>query len=226
MNIIQRLKKTRRCSAMKALIDADPIVWAVGCVVKEDPLENALHSVKMMLNNILDKTECDDHQLFLTGERNFRKEVHESYKANRKQERPHWYNEIRQYMIDHWGAEVVDEVEADDALGLNANDSTILVSIDKDLDQIPGMHYNYNKDSAYYVNSEEGDRFFWTQMLTGDRADNIAGIAGIGPVKAGRILDGLTSEACRCEVGVQYAIHFDDPEEMYERNAKLLWILR
>ena len=41
----------------KVLIDADPIVWAIGCVVKDDPIENALHTVKLKLNDIIEKNK-------------------------------------------------------------------------------------------------------------------------------------------------------------------------
>lgn len=212
---------------MTALIDGDPLVYAVGFATGEDPLENALHSIKLKLNFILDRTERDEHQIFLSSSSNFRYDVHSGYKANRDtSKRPYHYEAIRAYLEEIWKAEVVDGIEADDALGLAQNDSTIICTIDKDLDQIPGMHYNYNKDRLYHVTYDDGMKFFYTQMLTGDRADNIEGIRGIGPVNAKRILHGLTEQEMRCEVGMQYALHFDDPEEMYERNARLLWILR
>ena len=210
-----------------ALIDGDPIVYAVGFATGEDPLENALHSVKVKLNYIMEQTETTKCRVFLSPEKNFRTEICSDYKANRDtSKRPYHYEEIRNYLFDTWKAEVIDGLEADDALGINQTDSTIICTIDKDLDQIPGLHYNYNKDRLYNVTYDEGMKFFHTQMLTGDRADNIQGIRGVGPVKAKHLLEGLTEAEMWCAVGLEYALHFDDPEEVYERNAKLLWILR
>jgi hypothetical protein len=41
---------------------------------------------------------------------------------------------------------------------------------------VAGWHYNFVKKDKYYVTAEEGMRFFYRQILTGDRADNIQGI--------------------------------------------------
>ena len=38
------------------------------------------------------------------------------------------------------------------------------------------------------MTEEESCEFFWGQVLTGDKADNILGIPGIGPKKAEKIL--------------------------------------
>ena len=209
------------------MIDADPIVWAVGCVVKDDPLENALHTVKLKLNYIVEQTGADEHQLYLTGGNNFRYDIDINYKANRVQAKPHWFHEIREYMSSIWGAEIVDGIEADDAIGLASDPKTsIICSIDKDLDQLPGKHYNYNQDRLYNVTYEEGMHFFYKQMLMGDRADNIEGIKGIGKVKAEKMLSDLSLDKKMCKVGLEYACHFDDPEDVYMKNSKLLWILR
>ena len=60
----------------------------------------------------------------------------------------------------------------------------------------------------------------------GDRADNIAGIKGVGPVKAEKMLAGLPLDKKNCRVGLEYACHFDDAEDKYLQNSILLWILR
>lgn len=212
---------------MTCLIDGDPLVYAVGFATGEDPIENALHSIKLKLNFIMDRCNRNDCRIFLSPEKNFRNELTPEYKATRNPKgRPTHYQAIRDYLTEVWAAEIVDNIEADDALGLAQTDSTIICSIDKDLDQIPGEHFNYNKDHHYEVTYDEGMKFFWTQMLTGDRADNIRGIHRVGPKTAEKLLDGLSEHEMRCQVGLQYALHFDDPEAMYELNSKLLWILR
>jgi hypothetical protein len=75
-------------------------------------------------------------------------------------------------------------MEADDLLGINQTKDTIICTIDKDLRQVPGQHYNFVKDEIFTVNLQEGLLWFYTQMLTGDASDNISGIRGIGLKKA------------------------------------------
>ena len=81
-----------------------------------------------------------------------------------------------------------DGSEADDFLGIHQDDSSVICGIDKDLLQIPGKHYNYDKKVSQVVTPLEGWRNFFTQVLTGDASDNIPGLPRIGPVKAMSIL--------------------------------------
>lgn len=150
----------------------------------------------MAITNILDKFQgFEEYHLYLTGSGNFRKEVAtiKPYKGNRKPEdRPKYYQEIRDYMINVWKAEVIDGREADDALGCeqwsDPDRGTVIVSIDKDLDTVPGWHFNYVKNVLYDVSLDEANRKFYLQMLIGDSSDNIPGINKIGPVTANRLL--------------------------------------
>src|SRR5574343_1568457 len=76
----------------------------------------------------------------------------------------------------------------------NRPEDTIIVTLDKDLDMIPGLHYNWVKNTIYDVNEDEALRFFYKQLLIGDTSDNIVGIRGIGPVKAKTLIDHLETE--------------------------------
>lgn len=133
---------------------------------------------------------CDHtyYKLYLNGEGNYREQAATilPYKGNRdKLHKPEYYEEIREYMVNNWYAELVDGRESDDMLGIeqwkNKDKSTVIVSIDKDLNQIPGYHYNPRKRLFYYVTKHAADTFFWEQMLIGDPTDNIPGIKGVGP---------------------------------------------
>ena len=66
--------------------------------------------------------------------------------------------------------------------------------IDKDLLQIPGNHYNFNKKTHRFVSDDEAHKLLMIQCLTGDRTDNIPGIKGIGPKKAEKILEGVNTD--------------------------------
>jgi DNA polymerase I len=90
---------------------------------------------------------------------------------------------------------VKDGIEADDTLGILCTHpklvpgKRIVVTIDKDLLQIPGHHYNPDRDEKRVVSLDGGDRWFFQQVLTGDATDNYPGCPGIGPKRASGILD-------------------------------------
>jgi hypothetical protein len=56
----------------------------------------------------------------------------------------------------------------------------VIATKDKDLDLIPGWHYNWSKtkkdDGVYYVSPVEANRAFYAQLIQGDATDNIPGI--------------------------------------------------
>jgi hypothetical protein len=87
-------------------------------------------------------------------------------------------------MLEVHRAEVAFGMEADDLLGINQTKDTIICTIDKDLRQVPGQHYNFVKDEIFTVSVQQGLLWFYTQMLTGDASDNVSGIRGIGIKKA------------------------------------------
>ena len=133
--------------------------------------------------------------MFLTGKNNFRKRINPQYKANRKDTIPPIYlQQCRDFLIQEWNAEVSEGCEADDELGIAQGESTILCTLDKDLDMIPGLHYNWMHNNIYEVSELEGLQFFYKQLLIGDRSDNIFGVDGIGKVKAAKLIDHLTTE--------------------------------
>jgi 5'-3' exonuclease len=66
-------------------------------------------------------------------------------------------------------------------------------------------------------------KFFYTQILTGDRADNIGGLHGVGPVKASKILQGCETENELWDAVVK--AYEGDVEHVLE-NARLLWLRR
>jgi 5'-3' exonuclease len=63
---------------------------------------------------------------------------------------------------------------------------------------------------------------FYEQCLKGDKADNVKGIAGLGEVKAKRLLGNCISEQEMFDI-VRQAYSNDDEFKM---NAQCLWILQ
>ena len=221
---------------MHLLIDGDPIVYRIGfaCqkknetgLVEADPESFTLHSCKLFLNSIIDDTKADSYKVYLSGKNNFRYKVRSDYKANRKGvDKPIHYNLVRDYLVSKYRAQVVDGMEADDALGLAQTEDTAIATIDKDLLMVEGKHYNYNTKKWCEVSAEEGTRFFYKQMLTGDRVDNITGIRGIGNKKADKLLDGTASEHWDDLVVDMYKEEFDYGFHRAVENSQLLWILQ
>ena len=182
-----------------ALIDGDILIYRVGYTTNDHPVGIAMARMVTMVEGILDGVDCDAYQMFLTSsdKSNYRFDLYPEYKANRKAPKPVWYMELRSHLVSDYKASVVFKQEADDKIGIIATSlkgEGIICSIDKDLDQIPGPHYDFVKDVHYDITPEHALRFFYFQLLTGDRVDNIPGCKGIGPKKAERILDGLETE--------------------------------
>ena len=75
-------------------------------------------------------------------------------------------------MVEIWRACGGRKGEADDQVTIEYLEdpaNRCIVSIDKDLDQIPGNHYNYRKDLFYEVSEAEAAYNFWVPVLTGDQ---------------------------------------------------------
>lgn len=170
----------------------------IECQYTPEPLENAIHNMDTMIKGALRK--ISDHyrrpvvpQIFISGSGNFRNEVYPKYKESRKKTRkPENLKGCKQHLVDHWDADYVNGYEADDLLSIHSyaleHKDCIIVSVDKDLLQIPGEHYNLVKEEFTTIQPSEGRHLFWTQVLTGDKTDDIEGLHGIGPKKAQVIL--------------------------------------
>ncbi len=189
---------------MKAIIDADLLIYRVGFGAEDKSEGIACARMDESIRLILLATNATERQLYLTSDdkSNFRHTIFPDYKANRKAPKPKHYHLLRDYLVNNHAAELCYDQEADDAIGIEATRITeteglakcIICSIDKDLDQIPGMHYNFVKGIIYNINPYEGRLKFYTQILMGDATDNIQGIPRIGRAKAAKALLGCTSE--------------------------------
>ena len=212
-----------------ALIDADSLIYAVGFSSNDVEEPIAVSRLEQTMVELCMDLDCEDYKGFLTGKGNFRDElaVTAPYKGQRISEKPIHFQALRCHLVTSWGFTVVKGIEADDAVGIAAyalpEDETIMVHIHKDLNQFRGWHYNYRKQQKYYVSEFEGLVSFYTQILTGDRIDNIIGLKGIGPVKAKKILADCTNEA---ELFKAVLKAHDGDEKRVLENGQLLWLQR
>lgn len=216
-------------SPLKALIDGDSIVYRIAFAAKDDPPNKAkatmqeyiVDSILMVLDDV------KEYHIWISGDTNFRNEiaVTKPYKGNRDgMVRPDHWAYLREAMIKEWEATVTEGEEADDAIAIEATQhgNSIICSIDKDFLQVPGEHFNYVKGIRFRVEPLEGLRNFYTQILTGDRVDNVEGVYGIGPVKAAKLLANCTTEQEMYQVCLKA---FGNVERVHE-NGKLLWLRR
>ena len=216
------------------IVDTDSIVYRCGLADKTqtEPLEHTLYSVKQTLNGILDNFERkDEAQIYIQGGGNYRNLVAtiQQYKGNRDpSKRPIYFDEIRTYLMEYHGAVLVNRMETDDALGIiqTRDPATCIVTIDKDLNCIPGAKFNFGRDLYYEVSPEDADFFYWTQVLTGDTSDNIRGIPKVGPKTAQKILQPYYGSWVDMHNAVKREYESRGIGEEFHETATLLWIQR
>lgn len=189
--------------AMHSLIDGDILVYRTGYTVNEEGQEGLARArMNDTIQRILDTTNARDFTIYLSDSKNnFRLNLFKDYKANRKQPKPIHLEYLQNVLLKDWKAEVAFDEEADDALGINQKQdhSTCICTIDKDLLQVPGLHYNWVTGKSRSIGDVEANSRFYAQILTGDSTDNVSiatGLScpGIGPVKAEALLEGCNTE--------------------------------
>ena len=216
---------------MKILIDGDILTYRAAFSCEGQAVEDAQDKIDELVENIVSalafEPNHDIYEMFITGKGNFRFDVQPTYKQNRSgKPKPEHLEYLRTYLVEGYMAKVSEGQEADDDITIRATElgpSAIIASIDKDFLQVPCHHYNLNKGTLVKVEEFEGLQFFYSQILMGDKADNVFGIKGVGPVKAGKMLADATTERELYEVCV--AAYGGDTGKVTE-NARLLWLRR
>lgn len=174
-------------------------------IVTPEPVDHALNIVRQEVEGIIGaaarKMNVDVQDMsiviVLSGPGNFREKIakQKPYKGNRKDtHKPYHYQAIRDYLTGRWDARVVSGREADDECSIvawsawNNDEKYIVATIDKDLDQIPGDHYDYRQKVFYTMSQWNAEKAFWVQALAGDATDNIPGCYKIGMDKAEKVI--------------------------------------
>jgi DNA polymerase-1 len=217
-------------------------------IAEPEPFSHAATALDYQINSIIFEVskhyqiKSTANQLFLSTGRSFRDAVAtiRPYKGNRdKLHKPVHYAELRKYAMEQHGAVMVDGIEADDAVSIAAHKMLkegkpyVVVSIDKDLDQIPGKHYDYLKKINYIQSKEAATAFFWQQALSGDATDNIPGCPGIGAAKAAKLVASKTDSAIWDAIVAAYTAGLSHPKCGYIdpvaaaiETARLVYLLQ
>jgi hypothetical protein len=198
--------------------------------IAEEPLQ-AINTLKLALQNIVQGSGCHTFKVILTDEeKNFRDKIAtiQPYKGNRTNfEKPVHWRMLRDWLLEKPYTIVSEGEEADDVVSRAMMEGHVGASNDKDLDNTPGWHYNFNKKEKYYVTEQEAIRNFYRQCLTGDTVDNIPGLKGIGPAKANNILgESVDGEDLERAVLSAYADYYEDPLKALTEVGQLLWMRR
>jgi len=186
----------RRNHMVIALIDSDIIAYRSAILCEEVDEQHALDLVDRMHSFWMDSASADIAVPCLTKGKCFRKQYWADYKANRKdRQRPRHLDACIKHIMNDVNVAWMDGLEADDVMGILqtcSDHDTIIVTVDKDLDQIPGMHCNPDTERIYEVSPDQAELYRCKQVLTGDSTDNYPGCRGIGSRKADKILEHVT----------------------------------
>lgn len=210
--------------------------------------QDAADHMNWLINSWVRGAECDAARIYITdSSSNYRLGIAftKPYKGQRKSEKPPFFYELRQYLLDTHGAILAQGCEADDLICIEmtadlkriqqegkvlpgspehrAFAERVCVTIDKDLRIVPGWHHHpktqhelastvfvdelgwlepsYNKLDQIKKLKGAGLKFFYSQILIGDSADNYGGLFRCGPARAYELLS-----RCKTEAGLYYAV--------------------
>lgn len=195
-------------------VDADILLYQYSCaneyeidwgedvvsqIMNEEQAKEELH---YGVRQLLEDTGCDDILLVFSTSRkypNFRYSVLPTYKHNRtKLVKPQLHAVLHEFCNKEFPTKQVNHLEGDDVIGILMTKypgKYMCATIDKDLQQIPGHHFNFNKKTYKEVTEQEGDLYFYTQVLTGDSTDGYKGLPGCGPKGAEKLMQ-MALDAC------------------------------
>lgn len=240
--------KGRRCH-----IDADILAYQCGGNDETD-VATSRRILKSKIDLFKDASGAEGVLLHLTASGSTKGDravvaYTKPYQGQRKGHRPKNWQYLRDYMADGVAGPVKQwyDREADDGFGfISANcPLDVIATRDKDMRMLPGLHLNWDTYELVHVPADVfateacgklyGHKWFWTQMLWGDAADNIPGLPkhpdfprGVGEVAAGKLLAFAHDDDSAAQAVAQaYKAHWGDEwADRYAEQASLLWIRR
>lgn len=177
-----------------ALVDVDSQIYSISWVhANRRAAEKAL---VQKIEEIVEALQCADAYVFVKGSNNFRYDIDPEYKANRLNKMDPEVQDRVDLLYEFAQKEFIraDGGEADDYCSIYAYQVMaegrvpIVCHIDKDLNMIPGWHWNYKKNNLYFTSPQDSFVCMARQLLTGDANDNIPGLYGVGDATASKFL--------------------------------------
>lgn len=177
--------------ASESIFDWGEDLWSIAADFRE-----AVGRFKHLVDEAVQESLCDGYVVCVSDAKNFRKDLYPEYKSHRKNRKPLVYRKLLDWAITNYGAIQFPSLEGDDVMGILATDKAYLagqdpclITIDKDLGGIPGLHYNpHKKKEVWSVSQEEADFCHLSQTISGDATDGYPGVPGLGKVRADRLL--------------------------------------
>jgi DNA polymerase-1 len=164
--------------------------------------EGAKKDARETLDALVEQLDATDLIICLSDDfSNWRKDFYPLYKTNRAETvRPEHLYDMKDWLAESYPTDRRPRLEADDVMGILStephNGERIIVSADKDMQTVPGLLFNPNKDAfVREITPEEAERFMLWQGICGDQTDGYPGCPGAGPAAADRLLEGVGWES-------------------------------
>jgi len=184
-----------------------PIHWGDDIWTVTGDMRQAMEMFAAEAEDTAELFGCNPHESVFAfsdySKTNWRRAVYPGYKAARPgvHRKPLLFWPMRSEISKAVGkgrAFCWPSLEADDVMGIlssAAPEDWIMVSVDKDMLQIPGSLYNprHPENGLREIPEKQADLWHMIQTLTGDMTDGYPGCPGIGPVRAKRALNGEPS---------------------------------
>lgn len=228
------------------IIDGDSLPYICGYQPKYDEFgkETVLHTLENggydivegyleekileIYNNIEKYFTIKKAYICVKGKNNPRHKWLESYKSHRT-ETPAVVKHLQQVLITKYNAFVAPIGEADDSIysiSKTINNEGIICGIDKDLKNIPSIHYSFTKKNFTYVDYKNSRLNFWTQVLVGDSVDfkGLSPSIGIKYAQKNLSID-FTEEQYKEAVFLGYMKAWKNNEKLAQKNMDLCYKL-
>lgn len=168
--------------------DADAIAEPLGAeIIKGKEAGDVRHSLSNIRSVMDNKILCMPHKsyaVYIGGKGNFRYDYFKEYKGERDPlDKPIHLEQMKKHLEGRYKAERIHGEEVDDVVSYKQQQAptgtTCICTIDKDLDNTAGWHWNYGKQRLYYVTEQQAQLHFARQLLSGDYTDGIPGLQGV-----------------------------------------------
>ena len=228
-----------------ALIDADSILYSAFYGKKvSDPItgepqkiddkyvivsktdEEIQESLDGILYHIFNEGGFTHYILFVKGENTTIDRLIDNpdYKQHRTKEVPEKWEFTKDYVVKRWNANVIDDIEVDDAVRICSKRilNSHIVAIDKDLLWLEGTNFNWRKNEWTEVNKAQEEEYLSKSLIIGDTVDNIKGLPGKGEAFCKKNNIKMVNEAF-----IFYLIEYGIGKgvDQFYKNFKSLYIL-